>query len=203
MQRHLGSGEPLFSSGDTFTALYTVHGGFFKTSMLDTEGREQVAGFSMAGELLGLDGMGSGRYRLSAVALEDSMACVIPYALIEERAREVPALQRELHRAMSREIVREQRQMLLLGCLHAEERVAVFLLNLSARLGERGYSACEFRLRMTREDIGSYLGLTLETVSRLLSRLQECGIIEVQKKHVKLVDLPRLQRIAGGAAFGR
>jgi len=194
--RHVRSGGPLFTSGDCFGSLYGVHGGFFKTSTVDGDGRWQVTGFFMAGDLLGLDGIGSGHYQLTATALEDSVVAVMPYPLVEAASRESPGLQRELHMALSREIAREHRVMLLLGSMHAEQRLAAFLLNLSRRFGRRGYSPSDFQLRMTRADIGSYLGMTLETVSRLFSRLQEQGIVEIRQRHVRLVDADRLRAIA-------
>ena len=194
-RRRLKRGEALFAAGDEFRAVYAVRSGFFKTSLADGEGREQVTGFFMGGELLGMDGIGAGRYHSAAIALEDSEVCVLPYALIEEMAREVPALQRRLHAVLSREIVRDHGVMMLLGSMRAEERLASFLLNLSRRFTARGYSASDFHLRMTREEIGSYLGLKLETVSRLFSRFQADGVIEVQQKHVRIVDIPGLEAL--------
>jgi len=199
-RRRLKRGEPLFQAGGEFGALYAVRSGFFKTSLVDGEGREQVTGFFMGGELMGLEGLGAGAYQSSAIALEDSEVCVLPYALIEEMAREIPALQRNLHAVLAREIVRDHGVMMLLGSMRAEERLATFLLNLSKRFVRRGYSACDFHLRMTRDELGSYLGLKLETVSRLFSRFQEDGLIEVQQKHVRIVDTEGLERILGGRA---
>src|SRR5262249_34316212 len=152
---------------------YAVRSGFFKTCVVDGEGREQVTGFSMGGELLGMEGIGAGSYESAAVALEDSEVCVMPYALIEEIAAQGPAMQRRMNAVLAREIVRDHGVMMLLGSMRAEERLATFLLNLSRRFTARGYSPSEFHLRMTREEIGSYLGLKLETVSRLFSRFQE------------------------------
>jgi CRP/FNR family transcriptional regulator len=196
-RRRLKRGDTLFTAGADFNAIYAIRSGFFKTSLVDVEGREQVTGFSMGGELMGLEGLGAGAYQGTAVALEDSEVCVLPYALVEEMAREVPALQRQLHAVLSREIVRDHGVMLLLGSMRAEERLATFLLNLSRRFVRRGYSASDFNLRMTREELGSYLGLKLETVSRLFSRFQEEGLIEVQQKHVRIVDTAGLERILG------
>jgi len=196
-RRRLKRGDPLFKAGAEFNAIYAIRSGFFKTSQVDAEGREQVTGFSMGGELMGLEGLGAGTYQGTAIALEDSEVCVLPYALIEEMAREVPALQRQLHAVLSREIVRDHGVMMLLGSMRAEERLATFLLNLSKRFVRRGYSASDFNLRMTREELGSYLGLKLETVSRLFSRFQEDGLIEVQQKHVRIVDTAGLERILG------
>jgi CRP/FNR family transcriptional regulator len=192
-------GEALFNAGDEFKTVYAIRSGFFKTSVVDGEGREQVTGFFMGGELLGLDGLGAGRYSSDAIALEDSEVCVMPFALVEQVAREVPALQRHLHAMMSREIVRDHGVMMLLGSMRAEERLATFLLNLSKRFVRRGYSASDFHLRMTREELGSYLGLKLETVSRLFSDFQKEGYIDVEQKHVRIVDVAGLQAILNGA----
>jgi CRP/FNR family transcriptional regulator len=192
-RRRLKRGDSLFKAGDPFNALYAIRSGFLKTTVLNADGREQVTGFQMGGELLGLDGIGGGSYNGNAVALEDSEACVLPFALIEELGREIPAIQRNLHSVLSREIVRDHGVMMLLGSMSAEERLAAFLLNLSRRFTARGYSASDFHLRMTREEIGSFLGLKLETVSRLFSRFQADGLIEVQQKHVRIRDIPGLQ----------
>ena len=194
-RRRLKRGEPLYQAGGEFGSIYAIRSGFFKTSLVDGEGREQVIGFFMGGELMGLEGLGAGAYQGTAVALEDSEVCVLPYSLIEEMAREVPALQRHLHAVLAREIVRDHGVMMLLGSMRAEERLATFLLNLSRRFVRRGYSASDFNLRMTRDELGSYLGLKLETVSRLFSRFQEDGLIEVQQKHVRIVDIGGLERI--------
>jgi CRP/FNR family transcriptional regulator, anaerobic regulatory protein len=194
-RRRLKRGDSLFKAGDPFNALYAIRSGFMKTTVLNADGREQVTGFQMSGELLGLDGIGSGRYNGNAVALEDSEACVLPFALIEQLGREVPAIQRNLHSVLSREIVRDHGVMMLLGSMSAEERLAAFLINLSRRFTARGYSPSDFYLRMTREEIGSYLGLKLETVSRLFSRFQADNMIEVQQKHVRILDIPALEAL--------
>ena len=194
-RRRVKRGEALFNAGIEFSAVYAIRSGFFKTSVLDGDGREQVTGFFMGGELLGMDGLGSGAYNATAVALEDSEVCVLPYALVESMAREVPTLQRHLHAVLAREIVRDHGVMLLLGSMRAEERLATFLINLSKRFVRRGYSACDFHLRMTREELGSYLGLKLETVSRAFSRFQEEGLVAVQQKHIRILDAARLKRL--------
>jgi CRP/FNR family transcriptional regulator len=194
-RRRIKRGERLFNAGDTFRGLFAIRSGFFKTSLVDGEGRDQVTGFFMGGELLGMDGLGSGRYKDHAIALEDSDVCVMPYSLIEEVALEVPSLQRRLHTFLAREIGRGHGVMLLLGLMCAEERLATFLINLSRRLLHRGYSGSNFVLRMTREEIGSYLGLKLETVSRLFSAFQKSGLIGIQQKQVSIVDIKGLERI--------
>jgi CRP/FNR family transcriptional regulator len=194
-RRRIRRGERLFGAGDEFRSIYAVRTGFFKTSLVDGEGREQVTGFCMGGELLGMDGLGSGQYKDSAIALEDSDVCVMPYSLIEEIGREIPSLQRRLHSVLAREIVRDHGIMLLLGSMSAQERLAAFLINLSMRLERRGYSASRFVLRMTRDDIGSFLGLKLETVSRLFSAFHKDGLIDVRQKHVSIVDTKGLERV--------
>jgi CRP/FNR family transcriptional regulator len=197
-RRRIRRGETLFGAGDEFKVIYGIRSGFFKTSLIDGEGREQVTGFFMGGELLGMDGLGSGHYTGNAIALEDSEVCVMPFSLIEEMARELPSLQRHLHAVLAREIVRDHGVMMLLGSMRAEERLATFLINRSKRFVRRGYSASDFHLRMTREEMGSYLGLKLETVSRLFSAFQKDGLIEVNQKHVRIIDIAGLERVLAG-----
>lgn len=196
-QTRLRKGQTLYRAGDRFAALYAIRLGSCKTTVLAEDGREQITGYHMLGEIIGLDGIGSGHHGCEAVALEDTEACVLPFDRLEELARTVAPLQHNLHRFLSREIGREQNVMLMLGRMRAEERLAVFLLNLSDRYRRRGYSSTEFVLRMTREEIGSYLGLKLETVSRLFSRFQEEGLLQVQGRAVKLFDLSALKQLAG------
>jgi len=190
-------GEALYRSGDRFTSLYAVRNGFFKSTIVLENGRDQVTGFCIAGEVLGMDSIGPERHGCNAIALEDSEVCAIPFAGLQALAREIPSLQHNFRKMMSREIVREQGVMLLLGRMNAEERLAVFLLNLSQRYAAQGCSPSEFNLRMTREEIGSYLGMTLETVSRTLSRLQQEGLIVVQQRFIGIVDSANLKRVIG------
>jgi len=197
VRRRIKRGETLFNAGEQFNSIYAVRVGFFKTSVIDNDGREQVMGFFMGGELLGMDGVGSGCYNGTATALEDSEVCVMPFSLIEDIASRIRALQRNLHSVLAREIVRDHGVMMLLGSMCAEERLAAFLLNLSQRFTARGYSPSEFVLRMTREEIGSYLGLKLETVSRVFSKFQNAGLVAVQQKHIRITDIPGLRQIVG------
>jgi CRP/FNR family transcriptional regulator len=199
-RRSIERGQTLFRSGDTFQHLYAVRTGFFKTCVIADDGRDQVTGFQMAGELLGLDGIGTDRHACDAVALEDSTVCVIPYGQLEELSLEVTDLQRVFHKIMSREIVREHGVMLLLGSMRAEERLAAFLLNLTQRLHLRGYSRSALVLRMSREEIGSYLGLKLETVSRTFSRFQAEGILEVKQRDIRIVDHEGLRKLVNTTA---
>lgn len=202
-RRTLRQGETLFRDGDRFVALYAVRTGFLKTHIGGRDGRDQVTAFQMAGDLLGLDGVASERHTCNAVALEDSQVCMIPYAGLESLCREVPGLLRQFHRVMGREIVRDQRTMLLLAGMRAEERLAAFILNLTSRLRARGFSAVAVVLRMSREEIGSFLGLKLETVSRTFSKLQDAGILDVRQRHVRVVDADALQWIVDGGASHR
>ena len=196
-KRKVVRGSSLYHSGDSFESLYAVHSGAFKTVGASREGDEKITGFHLAGELLGLEAINIGRHGYSAVALEDSEVCVIPFAPLEKMAMAVPALQHQLLRALSSDISRDQGLMQLLGSMTAEQRLAAFLLSVSRRNQHLGFSAIRFVLRMTREDIGNYLGLTLETVSRLMSRFQREGLIGVQQRDVELKDSSRLREMVG------
>ena len=187
--------QNLYRAGDPFEAIYAIRAGSFKTDVVLEDGRDQVTGFQMTGEILGLDGISTETHSCNAVALEDSEVCVISYAKLEELSHKVEGLQLQFHKVMSREIVRDHGVMMLLGSMRAEERLAAFLLNMSQRFTARGFSAAEFHLRMTREEIGSYLGLKLETVSRAFSRFQEEGLIGVQQKHIRLLDTAGLRKL--------
>jgi CRP/FNR family transcriptional regulator len=195
-RRSLRRGDALFCAGEPFEAIFAVRSGFFKTRVSVDDGRERVTGFQMAGELLGLDGISAERHTCDAIALEDSEVCVIGYSRLEEVSRDVAGLQRQFHRVLSREIVREQGVMLLLGGVRAEARLAAFLLNLGERLRSRGFSGSSMVLRMTREEIGSYLGIKLETVSRAFSRFQEESLLEVRQRNVRVVDEAGLRRLS-------
>jgi len=196
-QTRFRKGDLLYRLGEPFTALYAIRVGSCKTTLLADDGREQIIGYHMLGDLIGLDGIGAGRHGCDATALEDTEVCTLPFDRLEELARTFPPLQHNLHRILSRDIGRDQHLLLMLGSMHAEERLAAFLLNLSARYQQRGYSSTEYVLRMTREEIGSYLGLKLETVSRLFSRFQAAGLLQVQARVVKLFDLAALRQLAG------
>jgi len=199
-RRSVARGDHLFRNGDRFAALYAVRTGFFKTCVGSEDGRDQVTGFQMAGELLGLDGISSDHHHCDAVALEDSSVCVIQYSQLEGLSREFTVLQHQFHKIMSREIVRDHGVMLLLGNMRAEERLAAFLLNLTQRLQARGFSPSSLVLRMTREEIGSYLGLKLETVSRTFSKFQEEGLMEVKQRQLRILDQAGLQALVNNSS---
>jgi CRP/FNR family transcriptional regulator len=197
-RRRVARDERLYQMDEPFKNLYAVRFGHFKTYQVNAAGEAQITGFQMAGELLGMDAISGDRHHCDAVALEDSEVCEIPFAHLEDLFGHVPTLLRHFHRIMSREITREQNVMLLLGNMRAEQRFAVFLVNLSARYAARGYAANSFQLRMSREDIGNYLGLTIESISRLLSRFKKLGLIEVDKRDIKLLEPVRLKAMAAG-----
>ncbi len=194
-RRKVKRGTALFRHGEAFASLFAIRTGFFKTCVTAEDGRDQVTGFQMAGEIIGLDGIGGERHTCDAIALEDAEVCVMPFDKVAELSREVDALQRHMHRIMSREIVREHGVMLLLGGMRAEQRLAAFLLNLAQRLHARGFSRTELVLRMTRGEIGSYLGLKLETVSRTFSKLSHERVIEVRHRHLRILDAQALVRL--------
>jgi len=200
-RRRVKRGESLYRTGDPFSSLYAVRNGFFRTVQTLEDGREQITGFHMGGEIMGMDGIGPEKHGGSAVALEDSEVCVIPYSRLENLGHDMHLLQRQFHKVMSREIVREHGVMLLLGTMRAEERLAAFLLNMSQRFRARGYSASEFNLRMTREEIGSYLGLKLETVSRAFSKFQEDGIVSVHQKNIRILDIAGLKGVMAKSSY--
>jgi CRP/FNR family transcriptional regulator, anaerobic regulatory protein len=188
----------LYRVGDPFTTLYAIRLGHFKTYQINPEGDQQVTGFQMAGELLGMDAISTDRHHCNAVALEDSEVCEIPFSRLANLFSDMPTLLRHFHRMMSQEITREQSVMLLLGNMRAEQRFAAFLTNLSSRYAARGYSATSFQLRMSREEIGNYLGLTIESISRLLSKFKKQGWLKVSNRDLEILDLPVVKAVAAG-----
>ncbi len=199
-RRKIKQGTTLFSNGEKFTSLYAIRSGFFKTCLTTADGREQVTGFQMTGEIMGLDGIVNDLHTCNAIALEDTEVCVMPFDRIEEISREVNALQHHVHKIMSREIVREHGVMLLLGSMRAEERLAVFLLNLVQRLHARGFSKSQLILRMSREEIGSFLGLKLETVSRAFSKFSDDGMVEVKRRNIRIIDIEALKLMVNASS---
>lgn len=193
-RRRVKAGSTLYREGDRFHFMYAVRSGTFKSGIALKDGREHVTSFHMAGELMGLDGLAQGSHASAATALEDAEICAIPYSHLNDLAAGNANMQQIVNRLMSREIVREHSLMMLLGSMTAEERLAAFLLNVSQRMKARGYSPTEFHLRMSRAEIGSYLGMKLETVSRTFSAFQQRGLLEVDKKHVRITDLEALAR---------
>ncbi len=198
--RRVREGEALVHAGDKFHSLYVVRSGCFKTVYTDYSGSEQVLAFPMCGDLMGADGIDCGHYSSTAVSLDTSEVVIVPLTSLARLVYECPSLEDLLYRVLSRELVRVQNMAWTLGTLGAEGRVAAFLLSLSARLGALGYSRCSFNLRMTRQEIGSYLGLKLETVSRALSALNSAGIIQVHQRSIDIVDADALRSVIDPAA---
>ena len=192
----LQKGQLLYQDGNTLDALYSLRLGSIKTQLEEACGRVQITGFFLPGEVVGLDGMPDGRHSSNAVAMEDSEVCVIRLSNIDDISRYVPSLQQQVRRIMSKEIARAHQVLLALGSMRSEARLAAFLLNLSDRLTSLGYSSTDFLMRMSREEIGNYLGLTLETVSRLFSRFAREGLITVNQREVKLLNLSALKELA-------
>ena len=197
-RRKIAKDTHLYRIGDPFTNLYAIRLGHFKTFQVSPAGEQQVTGFQMAGELLGMDAISTEHHHCDAMALEDSEVCEIPFPRLEELFGTIPSLLHHFHRMMSQEITREQNVMLLLGNMRAEQRFAAFLINLSSRYAARGYSSTTFQLRMSREEIGNYLGLTIESISRLLSRLKKQGLLRVANREVELLDITRMRALAAG-----
>jgi CRP/FNR family transcriptional regulator len=197
-RRRILRDESLYKMEEPFKNLYAIRYGHFKTSQINPSGEQQITGFQMAGELLGMDAISAEKHHCDALALEDSEVCEIPFHRLEELFGQVPTLLHHFHRIMSQEIMREQNVMLLLGNMRAEQRFAAFLVNLSSRYAARGYSATNFQLRMSREDIGNYLGLTIESISRLLSRFKKQDWLKVDKREVQLLNPVMLKAIAAG-----
>jgi CRP/FNR family transcriptional regulator len=197
-RRRVARGNYLYRIDDPFQSLFAVHFGHFKTRQFSTEGDEQVTGFQMAGELLGWDAISTDRHHCEAIALEDSEVCEIPFNGLETLFGEMPKLLHHFHRLMSREITGKQSVMLLLGNMQAEQKVAAFLVNLSARYSARGYSSTHFQFRMSREDMGNFLGLTIESISRLLSKFKKLGLVHVDGREMQILNLPALKSLAAG-----
>jgi CRP/FNR family transcriptional regulator len=195
--KRLQTGQALFRAGEAFANLYFVKTGSLKTVVLLDDGREQVTGFHFAGDVLGVDAISSPAHPSEAVALEETQVCAIPFAQLTRMSQRVECLQTYVQRLLAREVVRDQGLMLLLGRMHADERVAAFLLNVSQRFKARGYSPVEFTLSMAREEIGNYLGLTLETVSRCFSRFRGAGMLFVENRHIRILNPAALQKVIG------
>ncbi|WP_442592411.1 fumarate/nitrate reduction transcriptional regulator Fnr [Parapusillimonas sp. JC17] len=190
-------GKALFHLGEKTEAIYGIRSGSLKTQLEDASGQVQITGFLLPGEIIGMDGLVDDRHVSHAIALEDSEVCVIRLDEMDQLALKVPSLQWQFRRLMSKEINRAHQLVMTLGALRSEQRLAAFLINLSQRLAALGYSSTEFILRMSREEIGNYLGLTLETVSRLFSRFAREGFIRVQQREVHILDMQGLRQLSG------
>ncbi len=188
-------GETLYRMGEPLSAVYAIRFGTLKTHVTMEDGRTQITGFHLPGEVIGLDGLGEMQHASDATALEDAEVCVVRFDDLQSLSNHLPSLQGQFLRLMSKEISQDQVMLITLGSMRAEERLAAFLVNMSERLSARGYSSTEFVLRMSREEIGSYLGLKLETVSRLFSRFAEAGLIQIRQRHVKIIDMAGIKQV--------
>lgn len=195
--RPLHRGDYIFRSGERFRSLYVVKTGSVKTYAPGEDGGEQVLGFHLPGEVIGLDAIDSEVHACAARAMETSAICEVPFSQLEELTTVLPSLQHQMYRLLSKEIGHDTEMLLLLGKKNAEERLAAFLLNMSQRLHQRGLSATDFHLSMSRHEIGNYLGLAVETVSRLFTRFQEEGLLRVDRKHIEFLDTGALEAILG------
>jgi CRP/FNR family transcriptional regulator len=196
--RPLHRGDFLFRTGDRFRSLYVVKTGSIKTFAPSPEGGEQVLGFHLPGEIIGLDAIDTEAHACSAKVLETSAICEIPFSRLAELSASIPSLQHQMFRLLSKEISHDTDMLLLLGKKNAEERLAAFLVSLSRRLAKRGLSPTDFYLSMSRHEIGNYLGLAVETVSRLFTRFQDEGLLKVDRKHVELIELDGLETLVNG-----
>ncbi|MDH5601988.1 MAG: fumarate/nitrate reduction transcriptional regulator Fnr [Gammaproteobacteria bacterium] len=188
--------KALFQIGQPLKSIYAIRSGSFKSFTTSADGTEQIVGFHLPGELLGLDGINNEEHVCTAKALEHSNICEIPFERLESLARDIPNLQHQLLRLMSQEIQQDQNLMLLLAQMPAETRLASFLIGMSNRLKSRGYSDNEFNLSMSRGDIANLLGMAVETISRLLSHFQEEGMLQVERKHITILDREKLTQLA-------
>jgi len=202
-KKPIQKGEQIFKSGDPLKSLYAIRSGTIKSFTITEQGDEQITGFHLAGDVIGFDGIHSQEHQSFAQALETSMVCEIPYTTLDDLSGTMPKLRQQIMRLMSNEIQSDQEMILLLSKKNAEERLAAFISNLATRFGNRGFSPKEFRLTMTRGDIGNYLGLTVETISRLLGRFQKADLIEVKGKYITIVNFEALNTLAGNTAIAR
>ncbi|MEI4549334.1 FNR family transcription factor [Pseudoalteromonas spongiae] len=195
-KKPLHKGDYLFEAGQPLRSIYAVRSGSFKSYTLTESGEEQITGFHLAGDIVGFDGISTMSHKSYAQAMETAMVCEIPFTTLDDLSGKLPKLRHQVMRMMSNEINYDQEMLLMLNKKTAEERLAAFLANLSTRFGERGFSKKEFRLTMTRGEIGNYLGLTVETISRLLSRFQKAEIIKVEGKFITILDANELFKVA-------
>ena len=196
-RKPLQKNEHLYRETDDAHAIYAVRSGSVKTMVESPNGDEQIVGFHLPGELLGLDGFMDGAHTCTAIALETTSVCVMPMPKLEGLCTSLPGLQQQMRRIMGKEVTEEHMMLLMLGKMSAEEKIATFLLSISRRMEERHWKATEFVLSMPRQDIANYLGLAVETVSRLFAQYQDAGIISVDRRRIGILELQRLKEIVG------
>ncbi len=199
-QRPHKRGDTLFRSAEPFEKLFVVRSGTVKTYYQGGDGEDQIMGFHFPGDILGLDAIHGNFHSCTAECLEHTAVCELPFAKLESIAARIPGLRRQFLRIISREMVNDHKHLLVLGKKSAQERLAIFLLSLSTRFAQRGFSSTDFNLSMSRYDLANFLGLAVETVSRLFTRMQEEGVLAVSRKHVEVLDAEELADIAGSGA---
>lgn len=192
----LQKNQHLYREGDDFQSVFAVRSGTLKAYKTTDDGREQVTGFYFPGEILGMDGISNNAHASSAKSLETAAVCEIPFTSLEKLSTLMPSMQRHFFQLMSREITEDQQLITLLSKNSADERVAALMLSISTRNARRKLSATQFRLPMSRVDIGNYLGLTVETVSRVFSRMQKLEILRVDNKEIEILNASGLQEMA-------
>lgn len=197
-RRMLKRGELLYRIGEPLRAVYAIRCGSVKSYVLTNDGRVQITGFHITGELLGLGAIAANHYASEARVLESTMVCEVPIEVLEAYSEEIPSIRQQMIRIMSQEILDNQELMLLLGKKNSEERLATFLLSFSRRFEKRSYSPTNFNLSMSRSDIGNYLGMAEETVCRVFTRFQDDGLLTTERRQVQLLDLDRLKSISHG-----
>jgi CRP/FNR family transcriptional regulator, anaerobic regulatory protein len=197
--RPIQKGDRIYHAGEKFQSVYAVRSGAVKTVTITQDGQEQVTGFYLPGEIIGMDGLATNSHSNSAIALETSAICDIPFSRLEELSSQLPSLQRRFFQLMSKEISNEQQLITLLSKNNADQRIASLILSISSRNHQRGLSAEEFHLPMSRSDIGNFLGLTIETVSRVMGRLHKQQVIHLDKKHIRILNMLSLRNIAFNA----
>lgn len=195
-RRMVERGELLYRTNEPVCSIYAIRTGSVKTYVLTTDGRMQITGFHIPGELLGLGALAARCFTTEAMALETTMLCEVPIEVLEVYSRQIPSVREQMLKILSREIIDNQELMLLLGKKNAEERLATFLLNISKRFRRRNYSGTDFNLSMSRSDIGNYLGITEETVCRVFTRFQNDGLLTAERRQVQLIELNKLNKIA-------
>lgn len=196
--RPIEKGKHLFRAEDPFESFYAVRSGSVKVYIINESGEEQIIGFYFPGEIIGFDGIEHHKHTCSAVALETTTYCSLPYEKINDICMQIPDLQNQMFRLLSREISNENQLLLTINKRSAEERIATFLLSLSSRFQKLGYSAKEYNLPMSRQEIGNYLGLTIETVSRLFTKFQRNGLVKINRKAISLENFPAIHAICDG-----
>lgn len=194
-RRPIRRGESLYRAGDTLVNLYQLYAGSVKQRITDPSGVEQIVSFPMAGAMLGLDGIETGTYTCDAVALEDSLVCIIPFSELLASSCDDAMMALRLNKVIAQETNHYRRLLMVLACMNSEERIASFLMDISEKMAANGYSPSRFVLKMTREDIAHHLGMKIETVSRVFTRLQIARILEVRRRHLHIRDPDALKKI--------